>query len=315
MKETRFERAIFISWYCSKRDCAFCYLSSRKNIKQDQIKDRRSLSSILAEAVICKACGWKIEFISGGCDTYTDKELLQIIKNIYKITKQKQWLNLGILNEKQLLLFKPYTEGICGTVECITPKLRDKICPSKPLREIEDMFKIADKLKLKKTITIIIGLGETLNDFKYLKKFIEKWKLDKITFYRLKPQKGTLFEGKKGPETDYYVKWIEKTRREFPNIEIVAGSWLTHLNEIHLLLNAGADSITKFPSIRQFNSKYAKTIEEEIKKADRKFIGTLTKMPKINVNKELNQLKLNNKLKNNIKIKLGGYLKRMEPEK
>ena len=91
MNQTHFERAIFISWYCSKRDCAFCYLSSRKNVNQDPIKDRRSLSSILAEAIICKACGWKTEFISGGCDTYTDEELLKIIKNIYKITKQKQW--------------------------------------------------------------------------------------------------------------------------------------------------------------------------------------------------------------------------------
>jgi len=214
MNITHFERAIFISWYCSKRDCAFCYLSSRKNIKQDPIKDRRSLSSILAEAIICKACNWKVEFISGGCDTYTDKELLNIIRNISKITKQKQWLNLGILNEKQMKLFKPYTQGICGTVECITPKLREKICPSKPLKEIEDMFKIATKLKLKKTITIILGLGETLNDFKYLKSFIKKHDLDRITFYRLKPQKGTIFENSKGPKTDYYVEWIKKTRKE-----------------------------------------------------------------------------------------------------
>jgi len=302
MNETYFERAIFISWYCSKRDCAFCYLSSRKNIKQDPIKDRRSLSSILAEAIICKACGWKVEFISGGCDTYTDKELLTIIKNIYKIIKQKQWLNLGILTEKQLKLFKPYTEGICGTVECITPKLRDKLCPSKPLKEIEDMFKIADKLKLKKTITIIIGLGETLNDFKYLKAFIKKHKLDKITFYRLKPQKGTIFENKKGPETNYYLEWIKRTRKEFPTIKIVAGSWLTHLNEIHLLLKAGADNITKFPSIRKFNTKYAKTIEEESKKANRKFIGTLTKVPKINTKN----------LDKKLRVSLNKYLNRMK---
>jgi len=301
MNTTHFERALFISWYCSKRDCAFCYLSSRNHTQQDPIKDRRSLSSILAEAIICKAAGWKVEFISGGCETYTDKELLQIIKNIYKITKQKQWLNLGILNEKQLKLFEPYTEGVCGTVECITPKLRDKLCPSKPLKEIEDMFKIADKLKLKKTITIIIGLGETLKDFSYLKNFIKKWKLDRITFYRLKPQKNTVFENTKPMETNYYIQWIKKTRKEFPNIKIVAGSWLTHLDEIHLLLNAGADSITKFPSIRKFNTKYAKTIEKEAKKANRKFIGTLTKVPKINTKK----------LNKEIKQKLNNYLKRM----
>ena len=301
MKEIKFERAIFISWYCSKRDCAFCYLSSRKNIKQDPIKDRRSLSSILAEAIICKACGWKVEFISGGCDTYTDKELLNIIRNISKITKQKQWLNLGVLNEKQMKLFKPYTEGICGTVECITPKLRDKICPSKPLKEIEGMFKIADKLKLKKTITIILGLGETLDDFKYLKAFIKKHNLDRITFYRLKPQKGTTFENKKPITSEYYVKWIKKTRKEFPSIKIVVGSWLTHLGEIHLLLEAGADTLTKFPSIHKFNTKYAKTIEKEAKKANKTFKGTLTKPPKINTKN----------IDKKIKIKLEKYLKRM----
>ena len=59
-----------------------------------------------------------------------------------------------------------------GLVECITPNLRDKICPSKPLKEIEDMFNICDKLKLKKTMTLIIGLGEKITDFKYLKDFI-----------------------------------------------------------------------------------------------------------------------------------------------
>ncbi len=285
MKTAHFERAIFISWYCSKRNCAFCYLSSRKHVKNpDPIRDRRSLSSIFAEAIICKACNWKVEFISGGCDTYTDKELLNIIKTISKITKQKQWLNLGILNEKQLKLFKPYTEGICGTVECITPKLRDKICPSKPLKEIEAMFKIADKLKLKKTITIIIGLGEKLDDFNYLKDFIKKHNLDRITFYRLKLQKGTIYEGKEGPKTEDYVEWIKRTKEAFPKIEIIVGSWLTHLDEIHKLLNAGADSITKFPSIKKFNSKYAKKIEAEVKKANRKMIGTLTKPPKINTN-------------------------------
>ena len=285
MNSTHFERAIFISWYCSKRDCAFCYLSSRKHVKNpDPIKDRRSLSSIFAEAIICKACNWKVEFISGGCDTYNNQELLNIIKTISKLTKQKQWLNLGILNEKQLKLFKPYIEGICGTVECITPKLRDKICPSKPLKEIEDMFKIADKLKIKKTITIILGLGEKLDDFKHLKTFIKKHKIDRITFYRLKPQKGTIYEGKEGPKTKDYVEWIKRTRKEFPKIGIIVGSWLSHLDEIHLLIKAGADSITKFPAIKKFNSKYAKKIEAEVKKANRKMIGTLTIPPKIKTN-------------------------------
>ena len=312
MKTTCFERAIFISWYCSKRDCAFCYLSSRKHTQQDPIKDRRSLQSILAEAQICKACGWKVEFISGGCDTYSDKELLNIIKQVYKITKQKQWLNLGILNEKQMKLFKPYIEGVCGTVECITPKLRDEICPSKPLGEIEEMFELATKLNIKKTITLILGLGETINDFKHLESLIKKHDLDRITFYRLKPQKDTLFENKPVITSKYYTEWIKLTRKSFPKIKIVAGSWLTHLNEIHLLLNAGADSITKFPSIRKFNTSYAKTIENEAKLAKRKFTGTLTKLPDINWDNEVDKLDLDKDLKEQTKSTLKQYIKRMQ---
>ncbi|MDP7180526.1 MAG: radical SAM protein [Candidatus Woesearchaeota archaeon] len=276
MKPIYFERAIFISWYCSKRDCAFCYLSSKPDVEQDPLKDRRSKDSIFAEAEICKACNWKVEFISGGCDTYTDDELLDIIKTISKITKQKQWLNLGILTEKQLKLFKPYIEGVCGTVECITPKLRDKLCPSKPLKEIEEMFQLCDKLNLKKAITLVLGLGETEKDIPLLNKFIKKYSVDRLTIYRLKPQKNTIFEKSEGPSTVYYTKWIKEIREEFPQLEIIAGSWLSHLTEINKLIKAGANAITKFPSIRLFNSDYAKTIEEECKKANKELISKLS---------------------------------------
>jgi biotin synthase-like enzyme len=301
MKPIYFERAIFISWYCSKRDCAFCYLSSKPHIKPDPVKDRRSLASIFAEAYICKACNWKVEFLSGGCDTYTDEELLSIIKKVKKITKQKQWLNLGVLNENQLTKFKPYTQGVCGTVECITPELRDKLCPSKPLKEIEDMFQTAQKLNLKKAITIVIGLGETEKDIKLLKEFIKKHNINRLTIYRLKPQKNTVFENTKGPTTGYYLKWIKEIRRQFPNLEIIAGSWLTHLTEIHLLINAGANAITKFPSIRLFNTRYAKTIEEECKKANRTLKSQLS--GKVTIKSE----NIDKKIKEKLKI----YLKKM----
>jgi len=311
MKTTWFERAVFLSWYCAKGDCKFCYMSTQKKLIKDAKKARRKPESILAEVFLCKKLGWKIEFLSGGYESYTTNELLFLIKNIYKIYGEKLWLNIGILNEYELKKFRPYIYGVCGAVECISAKLHDKICPSKPIKEIENMFRVCDKLKLKKAMTIIIGLGETLKDFSLLKDFIKKYKIDKITFYRLKPQKNTVFENKKAPETDYYVEWIKKTRKAFPKIQITVGSWLTHLDEIHLLLDAGANSITKFPSIKLFNSKYAKKIESEAKKANRKFIGSLTKLPKMDIDKELKQLKIYKKLKNNVKIKLDSYLKRM----
>lgn len=309
MKKTQFERAIFLSWYCAKGDCKFCYMSTQKRLIKDPKKARRSFASILAEVIICKKLGWKIEFLSGGYESFSNQELLFLIKNIYKIYG-KVWLNIGVLGKKELKLFKPYIKGVCGAVETINPKLHKEMCPSKPIKPIERMFKACDELKLDKAMTFIIGLGETIKDFDLLKDFLKKKKIKKITFYRLKPQKNTIFYGKKMPSSEYYVEWVKRTREEFPKLHITVGSWLTHLDEISLLLKAGANTITKFPSIKLFNSKFAKKIEAESKKAGRKFIGSLTKMPKINI-AEVDKLDLDEKLKKEVKVKLKSYLKRM----
>ena len=100
-------------------------------------------------------------------------------------------------------------------------------------------------------MTFILGLGETIKDFPLLKDFINKHNIPRIIFYALNPHLGTPF--KKGPETSYYVKWLKLTRENFPKIKIIAGSWVNRLEEIHQLLNAGADYLTKFPSIKLFN--------------------------------------------------------------
>ena len=306
-KKTWFERAIFLSWYCAKADCKFCYMSTMKNL--DPKKARRTKESILAEALLCKSLGWKIEFLSGGYESYTEKELFFLIKEIHKIHGEKLWLNMGVLNEKALELFKPHLKGVTGAVECINPKLHDFLCPSKPLSEITDMFKTCDKLNLKKSMTLIIGLGESLDDFNSLKKFIKEYRIDRITFYALNPHEGTLFI--KGPKSEYYSEWIRQTRKEFPKLEIVAGSWVNRLNEISLLLKSGADAITKFPAIKLFATKYAKQIENQVKLAGREFTGTLTKLPAINWNKKVDKLDLDKNLKEKIKIKLNIYLKQM----
>lgn len=309
-KKTWFERAIFLSWYCAKGDCKFCYMSTQKSLIRNPKKARRTSASILAEVFLCKKLGWKIEFLSGGYESFSREELLFLIKNIYKTYKEKLWLNVGVLNKDELRLFKPYIKGICGAVECINPKVHNRVCPSKPIKEIESMFKTCNKLKLKKAITIILGVGESLNDIELSKKFIKKNKIDKITFYRLKPQKGTIFENKKPITKEYYVKWVKEIRKEFPKIKIAVGSWLPYLDEIHLLLNTGADAITKFPSIKLFNTKYAKKIEAEAEKANRNFQGSLTKLSKINLD-NIDKLNIDNQLKNKVKVKLRQYLEKM----
>ncbi|MBN1156215.1 radical SAM protein [Candidatus Woesearchaeota archaeon] len=304
MKKTFFERAIFLSWYCSKGDCKFCFMSTQKKKIRNPRLARRTIESILTEAIITKECGWKIEFLSGGYESYTKEELLDIIKKVKSIYGKKLWLNIGVLNESELKLFKPYVEGICGTVEIINPELHDEICPSKPIAEIEKMFKICDKLRLKKSITIVIGLGEKITDFLLLKNFINECNITKITFYRLNPHKGTPFT--KGPDSGYYADWIRRTRNSFPKLNIVAGSWTDRLDEIPLLLEAGADSITKFPALKLFSTKPAKMIEQLVKQSGRTFAGTMTQLPEINIKR----YKLG-KLEQKVKTRLDSYLSMM----
>ena len=70
MKLTHFERAIFLSWYCGRGDCKFCYMSTqKKRIKNPKLAKRR-VESVLAEVMICKTAGWKIEFLSGGYESF-----------------------------------------------------------------------------------------------------------------------------------------------------------------------------------------------------------------------------------------------------
>ena len=283
---------------------------TQKNKIKDPRLAKRSKESILAEAIICKNLGWRVEFLSGGYESFDIDELVELTKQIYSIAEQKQWLNIGVLNSSELKKFKPYIEGVCGAVECVNPKIHDYVCPSKPISEITKMFEDCDKLGLKKAITIIIGLGETKKDIPLLIDFINKHNIDRITFYALNPHKGTAF--KKGPETKDYVKWISAVREKFPKIQIIAGSWVNRLDEIDLLLKKGADAITKFPSIKLFGTKFAKKIEEKALLADKEFVGSLTKMPCVDWDKEVDKLKIDDTLKEKIKVKLEKYLKLMK---
>jgi len=308
--KTHFERAIFISWYCSLGDCTYCYMSTQKNLISDPEKAKRSNASILAEAYLCKKLGWKIGFLSAGYGSYTKESILDLCKKIYEIYNDKIWLNIGVLPEPTIITLMPYLEGICGAVETTNKEVHKKTAPNKPIEPIENMFKICEKYNLKKAMTFIVGMGESLEDFESLKGFITKNKIDKITFYALNPIKGTIFENSKGPEINYYLEWIKKTRNEFPSLDIVAGPWVNKVDNIHLMLDAGANAITKFPAIKLFNSKYANIIENKINNNGYKFEGTFTKIPEINL-EEINNYNFNNDLKEQIKIKLKQYIKQL----
>tara|TARA_Y100000310_G_C20675079_1_gene812559 strand:- start:2170 stop:2985 length:816 start_codon:yes stop_codon:yes gene_type:complete len=265
-------------------------MSTQKNKINNPKLAKRSLNSILAEVFLCKKMGWKVEFLSSGYG-FDIKKLVNIVKNVKRIYKEKIWLNVGALDKEAILKLKPYIKGVYGAIETINEDIRKEVCPSKKIEQILDMFSYASDLK--KGITIIIGLGETEKDINKLNNFIEEHKIDQITFYALNPHKETIFN--KGPNKFYYAKWIAKTRIKFPKLKIITGTWVNRVEEINLLLKAGANAITKFPIIKLFNSSYAKVLEDEIIKSKRNLIGSFTKIPKI-------ENKLNKKVEEYIEV-------------
>ncbi len=307
MKSTHFERAIFFSWYCGIRDCAYCYMSTQPENK----KAVRSKESLLAELILCKKLGWGVGFISGGVGAFSKTKFKDLLKDMYKISGEKFWLNIGALNKEDLEEYLPYAKGVVGSIETVNKKVHDKVCPSKPMEPYFEMFSNALGFGLKTGITIILGLGESIDDFSEFKKIVEKYKISKVHFYGLNPQKGTIYENADPPTTEYQAEWIKKTREEFPLMDIQCGIWVDRVNRVAELLKAGANSVSKFPILKKFGSKEALEIEKQASKAGRKFIGTLTKLPKINVEREVDKLDLDEKLKEGIKVKLKSYLKRM----
>ncbi|MBT3298290.1 radical SAM protein [archaeon] len=309
---TWYGRCIFLSWYCDLGTCKFCFRSTVKHKIKHAPTAKRKLSSDLVEAILSKALGWRIEFLTGGYRIFPRDELLKRIKLISKVYGEKIWLNLGVIEKEDLELFKPYVKGIVSSIETIEPKLHDFVCPDKPIKPYEEMFDYAKDFK--RSMTMVIGLGEKRKDFELLVNFIEKYQLDRITFYALKPVKGTIFEDGNGPETEDYLWWIAQTRIRFPKLGIIAGTTARRYEEVGLLMQAGANAFTKFPATKMFGTPEAEKIEKDIKEAGRKLKGTITKLPDIDWDKEVEKIGLELELEIEVKEKLKSYLKRMIPK-
>lgn len=268
------ERAVFLSWWCDKGDCAFCYMSTQKNKIKDPKKARRNINNIYAEAEMCKRLDWNIEFLSGGYESFTTQEIKEIATTIKDITDDGVWLNTGITDE--LEEFGSEIKGITGAVEVANPNIHKRVCPSKKLEDISNMMDVAGDLGFKKAITIILGLGETLEDVDYLIDYIKDHKIDRVIFYSLNPHKETIYANSSQPASLYYAQVVSQVRRAFPEIEIICGTWIDNLANIGILILSGANGITKFPLFKMFGTKYGKRVEEEVKWAGRELKGTFT---------------------------------------
>lgn len=273
------ERAIFLSWWCDKGDCAFCYMSTQKNKIKDPTKAKRKIANIYAEVEMCSRLNWNIEFLSGGNKSVKPTQIKEIATNIQKITGKGVWLNIG--TTKNLDKYGDEIEGITGAVETVNPELHKKICPSKNIEDINNMLEKAENLGFKKSITIILGLGETIEDLDYLIDYIKTNKIDRIIFYSLNPHKETIYAETSQPASLYYSEVVANIRLKFPDIEIICGTWIDNLANIGILILSGANGITKFPLFKMFGTKYGKRVEKEILYANRKIKGTFTDKTKL----------------------------------
>ena len=296
------ERAIFLSWWCDKGDCKFCYMSTQKNKISDPKKARRRVNNILAEAEMCKRLGWNIEFLSGGYKSFTTSEIKSIASNIYNITGEGVWLNTGITD--QLEEYGKEVKGITGAVETANPILQKEICPSKPLNNISKMLDKSGDLGFKKAITIILGLGETFEDINYLIQYLKEHDIDRVIFYSLNPHPETIYVNSSQPASLYYAKVVSTIRLNFPKIEIICGTWVDNLANIGILILSGANGITKFPLFKMFGTKYGKRVEEEVQWTGRKLKGTFTNEEKLGSEKSQYNQDFNPYIKRYIKDSL-----------
>lgn len=221
-KKVKYGRCIFLSWYCDLATCKFCFRSTIKHKIKHAEHAKRTKESVLVEALLCRNLGWDVEFLTGGYGIYDFDDIVEIARLVTIVYGKKIWVNLGALKAEELKKLSPYIEGVVSSIETVEPELHKKVCPDKQIEPYLEMYKEADKLNLKKSMTVVIGLGEKEKDMELLHKFIEDNKLSRITFYALKPIKGTSFT--KGPDSDYYAEWIAKTRIRFPKLEIIAGT-------------------------------------------------------------------------------------------
>ena len=273
------ERAVFLSWWCDKGDCAFCYMSTQKDKIKDPKKARRNINNIYAEAEMCKRLDWNIEFLSGGYESFTTQKIKEIASTIKDITGEGVWLNTGITDE--LGEYGSEIKGITGAVEVANPEIHERVCPSKKLDDISNMLDVAGDLGFKKAITIILGLGETLDDVDYIIDYIKDHKIDRVIFYSLNPHKETIYANSSQPASLYYAQVVAQVRLAFPDIEIICGTWIDNLANIGILILSGANGITKFPLFKMFGTKYGKRVEEEVKWAGRDLKGTFTDKNKL----------------------------------
>lgn len=309
----QFERSVFTNWSCSVNDCAYCYLSTQPRAQRHA---QRSMASLLAELFICKEMGWEVGYFTGGIGVHTINDLAYLANLSEKVLGHKVMINYGAFARPAFEKLRPHISGVGAAIEVIEPELHDTICPSKPLKPLLDTLALVHEFGMKNTITIILGLGESKEDFDDLIDFIDEHHIQKIQFCFLKPQQGTVFEESEAPSAAYMAWWIAKTRIARPDILLKAAITTDRIDQMGLLIRAGINTFSRFPIFQLFACEFARALEAQIAASGRSFSSSFTQLSASLADDALylakiKALDLEDDLKEQICHKAAQYLKKM----
>ncbi len=299
-----FERSVFINWTCGIADCKYCYLSTVPKLKKDAT---RSKASILAECLICEHMGWKVGYLTGGLRVEKTSELISLMDDVAHVIGRKPMMNFGPYTEREITSLVPHIAGMGSAIESFDEELHAFICPSKPLAALMRMLAVLKEKKMRKIITIILGMGEKKSDVQEVIEKIKEYEIDVLQLCFLKPQENTVFSSVPAPDPQYMAWWISTVRIACPNVVIKVALVRERMSDVELYLNAGANCFSRFMVFNDVGTSYAQELVDGCKRAGRALEGSFLDVPEIDVDVLVDALDFDEELRESIRIKAKQY--------
>jgi len=306
------ERSIFTNWTCGIADCKYCYLSTKPKLDKKSV---RSIESILAECLICREMGWKVGYITGGLRVESTEYMVDLLSKIQVVLNHKTMMNYGPYTKEEISAFTPHVSGMGCAIESFDEELHKFICPSKPLKSLLKFLGNVREAKLEKFITIILGIGEKMSDVEEVIAKITEYNIDKVQLCFLKAQENTVFTETPAPDIDYMAWWAARLRIAHPKLIIKIALVKDRIADLHKLLDAGVNHITRYMIFDDFAGELAMQLEKECELAGRELQGHFTELPPLDLPKlvaELPNELIDDELKRKILIKANQYYSRLQ---
>ncbi|MFT4313102.1 MAG: radical SAM protein [Candidatus Woesearchaeota archaeon] len=303
-----FERSIFTNWTCGIADCRYCYLSTKPKLDKTAVRQK---SSILAECIICRLMGWNIGYITGGLRVEKTEYMIELLKDMQTVLGYKPRMNYGPYSHKEIMQFKPHVSGLGCAIESFDEKLHEFICPSKPLPSLLRFLRDCQKVDVPNFITIILGIGERKEDIQDVIEKITEYNIDTVQLCFLKPQEKTVFTDIPPPNIEYMAWWCAKLRIAYPKLHIKIALVRDRIADFSLLLQAGANSFSRYFVFSDFASPFAHELEEACKRVNRKLQGNFTQMPEFSLREEVKVCQFSEELQEDIIKKAIRYQQRL----